>query len=160
MKSLMLFLLCMVLDRRYLTIKLSRIAKSELTRLDILNSVQINLKKLILHSLRNGCNKIVEKYYKDERQRFMFLPVDWRTSLPLDDDVIQTITPSTIQSLRSKLNLGAIDILYYTSPNFREEIENLLSSELNRLYKLFCVKNPYFKRKYNKVSFVAHSLGN
>lgn len=89
----------------------------------------------------------------------MILPVDWRTSLSFDDDIIQTITPSTIQSIRKKVNLGAIDILYYTSPVFREQIENLLSSELNRLYKLFCQKNQYFKRKFNKVSIVAHSLG-
>lgn len=34
-----------------------------------------------------------------------------------------------------------------------------LTSELNRLYSLFCQKNPYFKKKHNKVSIVAHSLG-
>lgn len=34
-----------------------------------------------------------------------------------------------------------------------------LASETNRLYNLFCQKNPTFKEKHNKVSIVAHSLG-
>lgn len=36
---------------------------------------------------------------------------------------------------------------------------NSLSSEVNRMYNLFCLKNPNFKEKSNKVSFIAHSLG-
>jgi phospholipase DDHD1 len=61
--------------------------------------------------------------------------------------------------IREKLNSSALDIMYYTSPLFRTEIINSLTSELNRLYKLFCQKNPTFTRKNGKVSFVAHSLG-
>jgi phospholipase DDHD1 len=48
--------------------------------------------------------------------------------------------------------------MYYTSPLFRSEIINSLTTELNRLYKLFCLKNPNFVNN-EKVSFVAHSLG-
>jgi hypothetical protein len=36
---------------------------------------------------------------------------------------------------------------------------NSLTSEVNNLYKLFCQKNPQFKKQSGKVSFVAHSLG-
>jgi len=61
--------------------------------------------------------------------------------------------------IRDKLNSSALDIMYYTSPLFRTEIINSLTSELNRLYKLFCQKNPTFNKKNGKVSFVAHSLG-
>ena len=38
------------------------------------------------------------------------------------------------------------------------QIINSLTAELNRLYNLFCQKNPNFKNK-EKISFVAHSLG-
>lgn len=34
-----------------------------------------------------------------------------------------------------------------------------LTNEMNRLYNLFCEKNPTFKKNYNKVSLIAHSLG-
>lgn len=34
-----------------------------------------------------------------------------------------------------------------------------LTNEMNRLYNLFCEKNPKFKKNHNKVSLVAHSLG-
>lgn len=36
---------------------------------------------------------------------------------------------------------------------------NGLCSEVNRLYALFCEKNPYFKAKNGKISVIAHSLG-
>ncbi len=36
---------------------------------------------------------------------------------------------------------------------------NSLTSELNRLYKLFCEHNPYFEQKNGFVSLIAHSLG-
>lgn len=48
---------------------------------------------------------------------------------------------------------------YYTSPLFRIEILNSLSSEVNRLYSKFCEKHPSFSKDHGKVSFVAHSLG-
>lgn len=102
----------------------------------------------------------MKEYYPTHKHlRYMFLPVDWRSSLTLDDGIVDTITPNSIQLIREKLNSSALDIMYYTSPLFRIEILNSLSSELNRLYSIFCEKNPYFKEKYSKVSFVAHSLG-
>lgn len=36
---------------------------------------------------------------------------------------------------------------------------NSLGTELNRLYDLFCVKNPNFNQKNGGVSFIGHSLG-
>lgn len=52
-----------------------------------------------------------------------------------------------------------ISFRYYTSPLFRIEILNSLSSEVNRLYRKFCEKHPLFSKNQGKVSFVAHSLG-
>lgn len=34
----------------------------------------------------------------------MFLPVDWRSSLVLDDGLIESITIKNIETTRSKLN--------------------------------------------------------
>lgn len=110
--------------------------------------------------IRKECDKKKKEYFSSNKEhRYMFLPVDWRSSLTLDEGVIETITPHSITSIREKLNSSALDIMYYTSPLYRIEILNSLRSELNRLYEIFCSKNPYFKKKYNKVSFIAHSLG-
>lgn len=111
-------------------------------------------------SLRKEC----DKKKKDclalfNKHRYMFLPVDWRSSLTLDDGIVETITPKSIQMIRDRLNSSALDIMYYTSPLFRTEIINSLVSELNRLYRLFVQKNPTFEQNNGKVSFVAHSLG-
>jgi phospholipase DDHD1 len=118
------------------------------------------------------------KFFADNKKnlRCEFIPVDWRSSLTLDDGIVESITPQTIKSIRNKLNSSALDIMYYTSPLFRLEVHiliirnlynnyiifkimNGLSSELNRLYNLFCEKNPYFKARNCKVSVVCHSLG-
>ncbi|MGH0184267.1 UNVERIFIED_CONTAM: hypothetical protein FKN15_014291 [Acipenser sinensis] len=49
--------------------------------------------------------------------------------------------------------------MYYTSPLYRDEITKGLTLELNRLYSLFCSRNPDFEEKGGKVSIVSHSLG-
>lgn len=110
--------------------------------------------------LRKECEKKKKEYFSNYKdQRYIFLPVDWRSSLTLDDGIVESITPKSIQTIRDKLNSSALDIMYYTSPLFRTEIMTSLTKEMNRLYNLFCQKNPLFKRKHNKVSIIAHSLG-
>ena len=113
----------------------------------------------LFFSLRKECEDKKKKHFPNHKNRYIFIPVDWRSSLTLDDGIVETITPKSIQMIREKLNSSALDIMYYTSPLFRTEIINSLTSELNRLYKLFCQKNPTFTKKNGKVSFVAHSLG-
>ena len=53
-----------------------------------------------------------------------FLPVEWRSSLKLDGDIVESVTPNKIKGLRSVLNASAMDILYYTSPLYRSEVGN------------------------------------
>ena len=65
----------------------------------------------------------------------MFLPVDWRSSLILDNGIIETITPNSIQMIRGKLNSSALDILYYTSPIFRTEVLWIILWKNQRLDK-------------------------
>ncbi len=57
-----------------------------------------------------------------ENCRAEFLPVEWRSSLKLDGDTVESITPSKIRGLRSVLNASAMDILYYNSPLYRSEV--------------------------------------
>ncbi|RNA34157.1 Phospholipase [Brachionus plicatilis] len=115
--------------------------------------------------LRKECEKKKKEFFENSKnERFVFLPVDWRSSLILDDGIVESITPKSIQAIRDKLNSSALDIMYYTSPLYRTEsqsrlIMTSLTNEMNRLYNLFCEKNPTFKRNHNKVSLIAHSLG-
>ncbi|KAF6728295.1 Phospholipase DDHD1 [Oryzias melastigma] len=71
---------------------------------------------------------------------------------------VDSITPDKVRGIRDMLNSSAMDIMYYTSPLYRDEITRGLTQELNRLYSLFCSRNPDFE-KNGKVSIVAHSLG-
>lgn len=94
-----------------------------------------------------------------------------------------------MRGLRDLLNSSAMDIMYYNSPLYRDEVrvanvrkpETLfsvthyfslkrllslslqitkgLTQELNRLYTLFCSRNPEFEERGGKVSIVSHSLG-
>ena len=54
--------------------------------------------------------------------RYAFLPVDWRSSLTLDDGIVDSITLKSVASIRNALNSSALDIMYYTSPLFRTEV--------------------------------------
>ncbi|KAJ6654022.1 hypothetical protein lerEdw1_007531, partial [Lerista edwardsae] len=139
--------------------------------------------------MRDTARKIEEKYFSNLATHVEFLPVEWRSKLALDGDTVDSITPDKVRGLRDMLNSSAMDIMYYTSPLYRDEAEQLqwgsrqaaasfdsssarppeppdrsalvkgLQQELNRLYTLFCSRNPEFTEKGGKVSIVSHSLG-
>ncbi|XP_071961964.1 phospholipase DDHD1-like [Antedon mediterranea] len=114
--------------------------------------------------LRRGANKLIEKLFPDLKtmvstDRVEFLPVEWRSSLYLDGGLIDGLTPNRLKNLRAVLNSTGLDLLYYQSPLYRSEILKKLQEELNRLYKLFCHRNPWFEANSGKVSIFAHSLG-
>ena len=77
-----------------------------------------------IFSLRKGFETTRAKFYADTKKTFRceFIPVDWRSSLTLDDGIVESITPQTIKFIRNKLNSSALDIMYYTSPLFRCEV--------------------------------------
>ncbi|OXB74025.1 UNVERIFIED_CONTAM: hypothetical protein H355_011151 [Colinus virginianus] len=159
-------------------------------------------------TMRDSARKIEEKYFSNLATRVEFLPVEWRSKLTLDGDTVDSITPDKVRGLRDMLNSSAMDIMYYTSPLYRDEgvfewvsvegrkgeallywlalhsesygilagvVRSLavklssltiltqlvkgLQQELNRLYTLFCSRNPEFEEKGGKVSIVSHSLG-
>ena len=63
-----------------------------------------------------------EYFQSHESEQYIFLPVDWRSSLTLDDGIVESITPKSIQVIRDKINSSVLDIMYYTSPVFRSEV--------------------------------------
>uniref|UniRef100_A0A665WJC3 Phospholipase DDHD1-like n=1 Tax=Echeneis naucrates TaxID=173247 RepID=A0A665WJC3_ECHNA len=108
--------------------------------------------------MRDAARKMEEKHFSDRSTEHVeFLPVEWRSKLALDGDTVDSITPDKVRGLRDMLNSSAMDIMYYTSPLYRDEVGGL-TLELNRLYSLFCSRNPDFE-KNGKVSIVSHSLG-
>ncbi|XP_074471553.1 phospholipase DDHD1b [Sebastes fasciatus] len=109
--------------------------------------------------MRDAARKMEEKHFSDRTTEHVeFLPVEWRSKLALDGDTVDSITPDKVRGLRDMLNSSAMDIMYYTSPLYRDEITRGLTLELNRLYSLFCSRNPDFETN-GKVSIVSHSLG-
>uniref|UniRef100_UPI0037E87BAC phospholipase DDHD1 isoform X2 n=1 Tax=Semicossyphus pulcher TaxID=241346 RepID=UPI0037E87BAC len=110
--------------------------------------------------LREGVRKMEEKHFSEHNDEHVeFLPVEWRSKLALDGDTVDSITPDKVRGLRDLLNSSAMDIMYYNSPLYRDEITKGLTQELNRLYSLFCSRNPEFEERGGKVSIVSHSLG-
>ncbi|XP_077416075.1 LOW QUALITY PROTEIN: phospholipase DDHD1 [Vanacampus margaritifer] len=110
--------------------------------------------------LREGVRKMEERHFSEHNDEHVeFLPVEWRSKLALDGDTVDSITPDKLRGLRDLLNSSAMDIMYYNSPLYRDEITKGLTQELNRLYCLFCSRNPDFEERGGKVSIVSHSLG-
>ncbi|XP_035282162.1 phospholipase DDHD1 isoform X2 [Anguilla anguilla] len=110
--------------------------------------------------MRDAARKMEEKHFSERTAEHVeFLPVEWRSKLALDGDTVDSITPDKVRGLRDMLNSSAMDIMYYTSPLYRDEITKGLTQELNRLYTLFCSRNPEFEENGGKVSIVSHSLG-
>ncbi|XP_052099369.1 phospholipase DDHD2-like isoform X2 [Mytilus californianus] len=100
--------------------------------------------------------------YKDENRigRVEFLPVLWHSVLHGDatgvDQRLKAITLPSTQKLRNFVNDTLMDILFYTSPVYAQCIADTVGTEMNRLYQLFCNRNPSFQ---GAVSVAGHSLG-
>ena len=77
--------------------------------------------------LRCGSKKMAEKYFEEENKkgRVEFVPVEWRSSLRLDEGVMDLVTPHTVRGVRNVINTSMMDIMYYTSPFYREEVSCL-----------------------------------
>lgn len=113
-------------------------------------------------ALRENISFLKQKYFPNivkTSNTVEFFPVEWRSSLVLDAGIIDSITPQKILNIRQMLNASFMDIMYYNSPLYREEIITGLTGEMNRLYTMFTQRNPYFEANGGKVSMVAHSLG-
>jgi DDHD domain len=68
---------------------------------------------------------------------------------------LSDITIEGVPAVRGLIADLALDILLYQSA-YRDHISGIVLRECNRIYKLFCERNPSFK---GRVSLVGHSLG-
>ncbi|XP_050546620.1 phospholipase DDHD1-like [Daktulosphaira vitifoliae] len=150
--------------------KLNRSYKTEATDDDKLNDITHlifmvhgighktdNMKIIKNTSQFRDCVKwIKQKYFQGSQQRAEFFPVDWRSTCNFDGGLVEKITPLNLKNIRQLLNSSAMDIMYYTSPIYGQEIQNSLAQELNRLHSKFMERHPQHDIK---VSIMAHSLG-
>ncbi|KAJ8945640.1 hypothetical protein NQ314_009175 [Rhamnusium bicolor] len=92
--------------------------------------------------------------------RVEVLPIGWHSKLHSDetgiDNQLKSITLESIPKLRHFANDTLLDILFYTSPVYCQNIVSAVGHELNRVYELFRERNPTFK---GGVSLSGHSLG-
>lgn len=109
--------------------------------------------QLVQSHYRNSCDK-------GEVGRVEVLPISWHNELHSDetgiDRKIKAITLESLPTLRNFTNDTLLDILFYTSPVFCQQIIDAVAGNLNKIYTKFCDRNPSFK---GNVSVSGHSLG-
>ncbi|KAF0314096.1 Phospholipase DDHD1 [Amphibalanus amphitrite] len=110
-------------------------------------------------SMRAIGQPLRDKHFDPSAGRAEFIPVEWRSALQLDGGTIDAVTPHQMLGLRQMLNDSFMDIMYYTSPLYREELLSGLRGALNSVYASFTGCYPQFEARGGRVSVVAHSLG-
>ncbi|WVW79053.1 hypothetical protein I302_101016 [Kwoniella bestiolae CBS 10118] len=105
-------------------------------------------------------------------RRCQILPVQWRTSIDLDDEktdedrehgmdnrfTIADITMNkSIPYVRELTNAVLLDIPLYMS-HHRQKMIEAVCLQANKLYRLWIARNPEFE-KYGRVHIIGHSLG-
>ena len=73
--------------------------------------------------MRKLCEQKKSEYFEaSSKERYLFVPVNWRSSLKLIDGLVHSLTPQNIPVVRDAFNLGALDIMYYTNPLTRHQV--------------------------------------
>lgn len=115
--------------------------------------------------MRNIALQLVQSHYKSSCEkgivhRIEILPISWHDKLHSDetgiDKQLKNITLKSIPKLRHFTNDTLLDILFYISPVYCQNIISVVGDEINRIYDLFKRRNPSFK---GGVSLGGHSLG-
>ncbi|RDW74504.1 uncharacterized protein DSM5745_07166 [Aspergillus mulundensis] len=111
-------------------------------------------------------------HVRENHGGIMVLPINWRSTLSLDDPnleaqvaddpasnhfTLKDITPETIPAVRSLISDVILDIPYYLSHHKPKMIQAVVK-EANRVFRLWCKNNPGFQQN-GRVHLVAHSLG-
>jgi hypothetical protein len=117
-------------------------------------------------------NEPVWPHVRKDHGGIMVLPVNWRTTLSLEDPALDTsdtedpasnsfsladITPETLPAVRSLISDVMLDIPYYLS-HHKPKMIKAVAKEANRIYRLWCKNNPGFQDN-GRVHLLAHSLG-
>lgn len=105
-----------------------------------------------------------------ENNRVQILPISWRHKInfhpqksALRDDKGLSRLPSLSQlnlegvmPIRNIMGEVVLDILLYYEPKYLDMLLDAVLDEINRVYRLFCERNPDFK---GQVHILGHSLG-
>ena len=106
--------------------------------------------------------------HDNTNNRIQVLPISWRhrigfnpqqefnAQLPSRLPTLSQINVEGIRALRDVVGDVVLDVLLFYQPRYLKEIMSTVTSELNRVYKLYLEKNPDFK---GKVHILGHSLG-
>ncbi|XP_055678694.1 mucin-5AC isoform X2 [Lutzomyia longipalpis] len=119
----------------------------------------------VVDEFRSIALQMVQSHYRTsydagEIGRIEVLPISWHSELHSEesgiDAKLKSITLESIPKLRNFTNETLLDVLFYTSPIFCQSIMDTVCGSINRVYKLFCQRNPNFR---GGVSLAGHSLG-
>lgn len=129
-----------------------------------------------INSFRSNVNlelnsEPVLHHVRPDHGGIMVLPVNWRSTLSLEDSSLESpgtdsdvnhfslndITPETLPAVRSLISDVMLDIPYYLS-HHKPKILQAVVKEANRVYRLWCKNNPGFQQ-HGRVHLIAHSLG-
>uniref|UniRef100_A0A182IT83 Uncharacterized protein n=1 Tax=Anopheles atroparvus TaxID=41427 RepID=A0A182IT83_ANOAO len=119
----------------------------------------------VVEEFRSISAQLVQSHYRSSFDRgdvgrVEILPISWHDDLHSVesgvDEKLKSITLDSIPKLRHFTNDTLLDVLFYTSPMFCQSIIDAVGNSLNRLYTLFCQRNPSFN---GRVSLAGHSLG-
>lgn len=117
-------------------------------------------------------NEPVWPHVSQDHGGIMVLPVNWRSTLSLEDPSLEStdtedplannfslgdITPQTLPAVRSLISDVMLDIPYYLS-HHKPKMIRAVVREANRIYRLWCKNNPEFQEN-GRVHLLAHSLG-
>ncbi|KAG0367751.1 hypothetical protein BGZ54_003336 [Gamsiella multidivaricata] len=107
------------------------------------------------------------------------LPVEWRRQITFgmanEDEELQRdlSTPEAeegcptmedimldgVPTIRMLVSDVLMDVLLYMTPSYKRKMMEVVTNELNRVYRSFVHHNPDFLRRGGKVSILGHSLG-
>lgn len=119
----------------------------------------------VVDEFRHIALQLVQSHYRSscdqgKVNRVEVLPVSWHDKLHSKetgiDEQLKNITLKSLSKLRDFTNDTLLDILFYTSPVYCQNIVTTVGTELNRLYDMFKQRNPNFT---GRVSLGGHSLG-
>lgn len=121
--------------------------------------------------------EVVQPWLRPDLGGIMVLPINWRSTLKLEDGgpqpdpnrrsghsdpsknefTLKDITAESLPAVRNLISDVMLDIPYYLSHHKPKMVEAVIR-EANRVYRLWCLNNLGF-RESGRVHLLAHSLG-
>ncbi|KAF9148725.1 hypothetical protein BG015_009532 [Linnemannia schmuckeri] len=129
---------------------------------------------------RRGSTASKNPYAVPSGSGVQVLPVEWRRQIVFgmasdDDEDLQRdlSTPEAeegcptmddimldgVPTIRMLVSDVLMDVLLYMTPNYKRKMMEVVTTELNKVYRKFIFHNPDFIRRGGKVSILGHSLG-